>query len=299
MSSDKSRIAWRVAQVSMAGLLLLVFLGACERKQPAVHASAETGSNTPGGTAMPNGSPTPLEGPRFEQSFAEATRAEPPTDWQRPPDVTLAGKSVGKLYTEVVNRWQSIRFTTPEGKAVAYRAVLDTELGNISIDLRPDLAPNHVRNFVALALVGYYDGLVFERTVHTRSEEQPEAEVELVEGGCPQGTGDLGQGSIGYWLRPEFSQEPHDLGTVAACHGEEPDTAACRFYITLTKAPFLDGNFTVFGKVTEGIDVARRIFSLPVRNDPEFPEGDRPEKPVVIRKATIFTSVAGGPWQPL
>ena len=54
--------------------------------------------------------------------------------------------------------------------------------------------------------------------------------------------------------------------------------------MTLNKAPFLDGNFTVFGQVTTGLDVAKRIFSLPVRNDAEYPEGDRPEKPVVIRK---------------
>jgi peptidyl-prolyl cis-trans isomerase B (cyclophilin B) len=156
--------------------------------------------------------------------------------------------------------------------------------------LRPDLAPNHVRNFVALARAGYYDGLVFERAVHAKSEEQPEVEVEVLEGGCPLGTGDSGVGSLGYWLKPEFSQESHDVGTVGACHGEEPDTAACRFYIALRKAPFLDGNFTVFGKATQGLDVARRIFALPVRNDPEYPEGDRPEKPVTIRKVTIHTS---------
>jgi cyclophilin family peptidyl-prolyl cis-trans isomerase len=231
----------------------------------------------------------------MHQSFADATRQEPPADWQRPPDLTLTGKSVGKLYTELVNQWDSIKFATPDGKPIAYSATLDTDLGSIEIALRPDLAPNHVRNFVALARAGYYDGLVFERTVHARSQEQPEVEVEVIEGGCPLGTGDLGFGSIGYWLKPEFSKEAHEAGTVAACHGEELDTAACRFYITLNKAPFLDGNFTVFGKVTRGLDVARRIFSLPVRNDPEYPEGDRPEKPVVIRKVTITTSESPNP----
>jgi peptidylprolyl isomerase len=297
MSTHESQSRRLAAWIGTLGLSL-VFAGGCERNQPASRSPAAA-SHSAEASATGSGSQTLLEGPRFEQSFAEATRAEPPADWQRPPDVTLTGKSVGKLYTEVVSRWPAIRFATADHKPIAYRAVLDTELGEITIDLRPDLAPNHVRNIVALALAGYYDGLVFERTVHARLEEQPEADIELIEGGCPVGTGDLGQGSIGYWLRPEFSQEAHDVGTVAACHGEEPDTAACRFYITLTKAPFLDGNFTVFGKISEGIDVARRVFSLPVRNDPEFPEGDRPEKPVVIRKATIFTSVAGAPWQPL
>jgi cyclophilin family peptidyl-prolyl cis-trans isomerase len=300
MSFRQSCRKLAIASAIMAGLLPVGLAGGCDQHQPSVHLSEETSAAPASGvTALPESAQTALLGPRFEQSFAEATRAEPPADWQRPPDTTLTGKSVGKLYTDVVARWPSIRFTTPDGKPIVYRVTLETELGAIDIDLRPDLAPNHVRNFVALALVGYYDGLVFERTVHARSEEQPEVEVELVEGGCPRGTGDLGEGSIGYWLKPEFSQQPHEPGTVAACHGEEPDTAACRFYITLTKAPLLDGNFTVFGKVTQGLEVARQIFSLPVRNDPEFPEGDRPETPVVIHKATVFTSQAGGSWQPL
>jgi peptidyl-prolyl cis-trans isomerase B (cyclophilin B) len=234
--------------------------------------------------------------PRLQQPFSQATRQEPPAEWiehvQRPPDVTMAGKSVGKLYEEVVRTWDSIHYTSVNGSPIHYIATLDTTLGPIEIALRPDIAPNHVRNFIALARAGYYDGLVFERTVHARSEEQPEVEIDVLEGGCPLGTGDLGFGSIGYWLKPEFTKEPHDVGTVGACHGAEPDTACCRFYITLSKAPVLDGNFTVFGKVTQGLDVARRIFSLPVRNDPEYPEGDRPESAVTIRKVTISTAEA-------
>jgi cyclophilin family peptidyl-prolyl cis-trans isomerase len=281
------------AQVGLVALVAGLSLAGCESGHPT--AVVPDGANQSSASASRTGDqPISLSpDPRLHQPFAEAIRPEPPADWQRPPDLTLTSKSVGKLYTEVVNKWDSIRFTTETGKPIQYSALLDTELGPIEIALRPDLAPNHVRNFVALALVGYYDGLVFERTVHAKSQEQPEVEVEVIEAGCPIGTGDIGLGSIGYWLKPEFSKEPHDTGTVGACHGEEPDTAACRFYITLNKAPFLDGNFTVFGKVTSGLDIARRIFSLPVRNDPEYPEGDRPEKPVVIRKVTIQTSEAG------
>jgi cyclophilin family peptidyl-prolyl cis-trans isomerase len=272
---------------------------ACNRQTPGAGGAGDpavSSNGSAGAGAAEN--PVPLE-PRLHQPFAEATRQDPPALGQRPPDLTLAGKSVGKLYSEVVKVWDSIHFATPSGKPIRYRAILDTEVGSITIDLRPDLAPNHVRNFVALALVHYYDGLEFERTVHARSQEQPEVEVEIIEGGCPLGTGEIGHDSIGYWLKNEFSLEQHEAGTVAACHGEDPDTAACRFYITLNKAPFLDGTFTIFGKVTNGLDVARRIFSLPVRNDPEYPEGDRPEKPVVIRSVTIETSEASGAWQPL
>jgi cyclophilin family peptidyl-prolyl cis-trans isomerase len=280
---------WRfgvLAQLGVLGLFLGFSLLGCEHDQPPAEQPADTPKQADSKTTSPSAEAPLLPDPRFLQPFADATRSNPPSDWQ-PPDLTLTGKSVGKLYTEVTQKWDEVRLTLPSGKPISYSATLETELGPIEIALRPDLAPNHVRNFVALALVGYYDGLVFERTVHARSEDQPEQEVEILEGGCPLGTGDSGMGSIGYWLKPEFSKEPHEIGTVGACHGEENDTAACRFYITLSKAPWLDGNCTVFGKVTQGLETARKIFSLPVRNDPEYPELDRPEKPVVIQKVTI------------
>ena len=82
----------------------------------------------------------------------------------------------------------------------------------------------------------------------------------------------------------------HEEGTVGACHGFEKDTAACRFYITLGKYRSLDGNFTVFGKVTRGLDVARKIFEQPVIISPEDVDNSRrPEKPVVMQKVTIHT----------
>jgi peptidyl-prolyl cis-trans isomerase B (cyclophilin B) len=223
-----------------------------------------------------------------QRSFAEATRSEPPADWPPPPDVTRAGKSVGKLYTEVVKVWDGVHFVTPAGKRVVHHAILDTEQGVVDIELRPDWAPNHVRNFVALARVGYYDGLVFERTIHQESDVQPGDKLDLIEAGCPLGTGESGTGSIGYWLKPEFNaQVHHEEGTVGACRGEEADTAGCRFYISLCKAPFLDGNYTVFGKVAGGLDVARKIFTQPVKEDEQGEQ--RPLKPVVINKVTIQT----------
>jgi cyclophilin family peptidyl-prolyl cis-trans isomerase len=235
--------------------------------------------------------------PRLKQPFAEATRAEPPADWPRPPDTTLSKKSVGKLYTEVKAAWDGIAFVNEQGQQLDYRAVLDTELGPIEIVLRPDLAPNHVRSFIALARAGYYDGLVFERTVHEQLSERPDDVLDIIEGGCPLGLGDVGLGSIGYWLKPEFSKDAvHEPGSVGAARGEEPDSAACRFYITLNKPPaYLDGHYTIFGKVTKGLDVARKVFEQPVLQSDEYPEGDRPVKPVVIRKVTIFATEVDNP----
>jgi cyclophilin family peptidyl-prolyl cis-trans isomerase len=225
---------------------------------------------------------------RLHQPFAEATTSEPAGEWQRPPDLTMTGKSVGKLYKEVTQKWDDVRFVAPNGNRLAYRATLDTEFGPIVIALRPDLAPNHVRGFVALAKAGYYDGLVFERTINEQLANPAGDRLEIIEAGCPLGTGDPGYGSIGYWLKPEIHGDGvHDEGTVGACRGEQADTAACKFYINLHKAPFLDGHYTVFGKVTSGLHVARKILTLPVRSDPEYPEGDRPLKPVVIRTVTI------------
>jgi cyclophilin family peptidyl-prolyl cis-trans isomerase len=231
----------------------------------------------------------------MQQTFAEATRRadDPPEDCQRPPDRTVSGKPVYKLYTEVTRLWDTIRFTTPDGKPLKYTATVETDEGDLVIALRPDVAPNHVRNFVALARAGYYDGLCFDRIYHGESDEDPSLKLEQIEAGCPLGTGEPGYGSIGYWLKPEFCKADkvtHEEGTVGACRGREADTAACRFYITLTRAPFLDENYTIFGKVTQGLDVARRIYRKPTIIDEQDRDGSRrPEKPVLIKKVTIHT----------
>jgi cyclophilin family peptidyl-prolyl cis-trans isomerase len=217
---------------------------------------------------------------------------------QPPPDRTAAGKSVGKLYTEVVRLWDTIRFVNPQGQRLEYGATLDTDLGTIEIALRPDLAPNHVRSFVALARAGYYQGLCFERIRDEKADDQPDKILQCVEAGCPLGTGEPGFGSIGYWLSPEFpkpeAKVSHEEGTVGACHGNEADSAACRFYITLCPAPTLDGNYTIFGKVTRGLDVAKKIFAQPHVEDEQDDGGShRPKTPVVIRSVTVHVHAAG------
>lgn len=228
---------------------------------------------------------------RFHQSFSEATRGgdDPPAECQQPPDRTVAGKPVYALYKDVVRLWDTIRFTSADGKKIGYSATVETSLGVIEIELLPEIAPNHVRNFIALARAGYYDGLFFDRIHHEESQDDPSLRLDQISAGCPLGTGEPGHGSIGYWLKPEFDEKVHhEEGTVGACHGAEADTAACKFYVTLNKAPFLDGNYTVFGKVTRGLDVARKIFAQPIILDEQDVNGDRrPEKPVEIKKVTI------------
>jgi cyclophilin family peptidyl-prolyl cis-trans isomerase len=297
---------WENVARSLAAAALVAILGlaGCGKQSAPSEQADKPSEGTPAAVKkdsntdpQPDG-PPPADG--RHEPFAKATRGgdDPPPNSNPPPDVTASGKPVYKIYKEVVRLWDNIRFVTPDGKPIAYSATVETDLGEMEIALRPDVAPNHVRNFVALARSGYYDELFFDRVVHEEEEVEPgKVQVlDAVEAGCPLGTGEPGNGSIGYWLKPEAGKPDaglkHEPGTLGACHGVEADTAACRFYITLCSAPFLDGNFTVFGKVTRGLDVVRKISLQPVIVDDQDVEGShRPEKPVKIKKVTIHTSV--------
>jgi cyclophilin family peptidyl-prolyl cis-trans isomerase len=268
-------------RIGFAAPILAVVLG-CSGK-PNDHASptvaippAQTSAGEAKAEVTPS-VPKPLP-------FAEAVSEESPEDQLPPPDQIMNGLSAGVVRMQVQRSWDQIAFTSPAGKRLAYTAVLDTDSGPVTIELRSDVAPNHVRNFVALSKAGFYDGLVFERVV-VQEGEGPDSKLELIEGGCPLGTGEPGIGHLGYWLNPEMTDQiKHEPGTVGGCLNGGEDTAGCRFYITLSSAPAMDGNFTVFGKVTTGLDVIRTISKQP------RPQGAaRPDKPATIRKVTIQT----------
>jgi peptidyl-prolyl cis-trans isomerase B (cyclophilin B) len=269
-----------VSQQVMCAMLVTLFIFGCGKRTPPEPTQAT--EKTEKKTSKPVDE-------RFQQPFTMATRTDPPEDWQ-PVEKTMTGKSVGKLYEEIKEKWDSVRLTGKDGQPLSLVAKLETDLGPIEITLRPDLAPNHVRNFLALVHVGYYDGLVFERQVTQSLETKPDDKLRYIEAGCPVGTGDPRVGSLGYWLKPEITKNAtHEVGAVGACHEREADTAACKFYITLSEAPYLDETYTIFGKVTKGLDVAQKIYQRPVRSDDSNPEGDRPVKPVVIKRVTIET----------
>jgi cyclophilin family peptidyl-prolyl cis-trans isomerase len=233
--------------------------------------------------------------PRDHQhlAFADAVLGpdSPPAESSPPVDRIVTGKSGPKLFDKVRLAWDTVRFVSPAGKRIDYTAEVVTSRGTIRIALLPELAPNHVRNFVVLARAGYFDGLCFDR-IHN---EVGDAALSRLEAGCPLGTGESGTGSIGYWMKDELTpgeKMTHDEGVVGACRLIEADTAATKFYINLCKAPFLDGNDTLFGKVTEGLDVARIISQQPVVHDPEDAGRARPKTPVVIQKVTIHETEA-------
>lgn len=222
----------------------------------------------------------------------------PPEGELLPPEKTVAGLAVGPLYEKVAKLFDEIKFVDSRNRRIKYFATLKTDQGDIRIELLGETAPNHVRNFIALSRAGYYNGLPFHRNL--RREVDGKAEVSI-EAGCPLGTGDLGYGSIGYWLKAEPSDElVHDDGIVGATHSlvprgdqiEDLDNAACKFYIALTKAPWRDQSFTIFGKVVQGGGVAHTISQRPNQTDRGVE--DRPVRPAVIREVIIDEVLASG-----
>ena len=124
--------------------------------------------------------------------------------------------------------------------------ILDTTQGPVTIELRPDLAPNHVARIKELARQGFYDGVVFHRVI----------EGFMAQTGDPTGTG---RGGSGQKLGAEFSREPHVRGAVSMARAQAPDSADSQFFICFDDAGFLDGQYTVWGEVTAGMDNVDKI----------------------------------------
>ncbi len=134
---------------------------------------------------------------------------------------------------------------------------IETNHGNISFNLLPDLAPETVRNFVKLAKEGFYDGTLFHRVIPGF----------MIQGGDPN-TKDpslksqWGMGGPGYNVKAEFSSRSHLRGIVSMARAMDPDSAGSQFFIVTKDSTFLDREYTVFGHVIEGMEVADKIVSL-------------------------------------
>jgi len=130
----------------------------------------------------------------------------------------------------------------PEGNHVQIK----TKDGDILIELYADSAPNTVANFKALAGSGFYNGLTFHRVIPGF----------VAQGGDPDGNG---TGGPGYKVKAEFNDRKHERGTLAMARSADPDSAGSQFYICFASQPHLDRQYTVFGKVVEGMDVVDKI----------------------------------------
>ena len=154
-----------------------------------------------------------------------------------------------------------------------YRAVLETAAGNITLEFFPDKAPNHVRNFLRLASVGFYDGTAFHRVVKGF----------VIQGGfLPTRTEplDITQEKYVHTMQPEFNDTPHDKGIVSLARGADPASGDTSFFIVTARTPALDGKYTAFGRVVEGMDVVEKIEGVPVN-------GETPVNRVEVKKVTL------------
>ena len=136
-------------------------------------------------------------------------------------------------------------------------AVIETRHGKIVIKFFPTVAPNHVKNFIKLAQSGFYDGTSFHRVIPGF----------MIQGGCPLTKSNPdnrmvhGTGGPGYTLDSEFNDLQHKRGILSMARSQDPNSAGSQFFICMADAAFLNGQYTVFGKVIEGMDVADKIVS--------------------------------------
>ena len=124
--------------------------------------------------------------------------------------------------------------------------ILETTQGPVTIEMRPDLAPGHVARIKELVREGFYDGIVFHRVI----------EGFMAQTGCPHGTG---TGGSGQKLKAEFNAEPHVRGVCSMARSNQPNSANSQFFICFDDARFLDKQYTVWGKVIEGMENVDQI----------------------------------------
>ena len=136
-------------------------------------------------------------------------------------------------------------------------AIIKTSFGNIKFNLVPDIAPETVRNFSQLTKSGFYDGTLFHRIIPGF----------MIQGGDPNtknpDKSTWGQGGPGYNLKAEFNSRSHLRGIVSMARATDPDSAGSQFFIVTSDSTFLDRQYTVFGEVVDGMEVADKIVNLP------------------------------------
>jgi len=154
-------------------------------------------------------------------------------------------------------------------------AIIKTSFGNIKFNLMSDIAPETVRNFSQLAKSGFYNGTLFHRIIPGF----------MIQGGDPNTKNSdkstWGQGGPGYNLKAEFSSRSHLRGIVSMARANDPDSAGSQFFIVTSDSTFLDKQYTVFGEVVDGIEVADKIVNLPRDGN------DCPEQEVKMLEVTI------------
>ena len=155
--------------------------------------------------------------------------------------------------------------------------VITTNHGTIKFKFLTEKAPETAKNFEKLASSGFYDGTRFHRVIPGF----------MIQGGDPNSkSGErsrMGMGGPGYSIKAEFNDQPHDRGIVSMARSSDPNSAGSQFFIVVKASNFLDGQYTTFGEVTEGMDVVDKIVNLP------RDRGDNPleENPAIVESIRI------------
>lgn len=184
---------------------------------------------------------------------------------------------------------QSVEPEQPEFVELSVEEMAATEVdlitgeGTITIRFLPDKAPNHAQNFINLARTGFYDGTRFHRVIPGF----------MIQGGDPNTINGFpatwGLGGSGTNVKAEFNNVKHTRGIVSAARSGHPDSASSQFFIMVGSYPPIDGQYSVFGEVVSGMDVADRIVAAPRDTN-----NDRPHLPVAIESAVVRTSAESG-----
>lgn len=152
-----------------------------------------------------------------------------------------------------------------------YQVSLETNNGEIVIDMWPDVAPGHVKNLLGLTKIGFYDGLTFHRVIKGF----------MIQGGCPVGNG---TGGPGYTIKAEFNAKPHEPGVISMARTQDPNSAGSQFFLCLERVPFLDNQYTVFGKAVD----EKSLKTILTIGDSATGAMDRPVDTVTIKKASVI-----------
>ena len=156
-------------------------------------------------------------------------------------------------------------------------ATIETSMGNITVEFFPEKAPLNVRQFIGYAIGGYYDGTRFQRVLPNS----------LIQGGDPSFWSDDNPNRKKYWtnnsVKAELTDSVFEPGTLGMAHGDDPDSGSIHFFITADRQTQLDGKYTAFGRVTQGMDVVQKIAAVPV-------DGDRPKEQIDIKRITVVTA---------
>jgi peptidyl-prolyl cis-trans isomerase B (cyclophilin B) len=178
---------------------------------------------------------------------------------------------VGNVYAQPMQK----KFTPEEIKKMSETtAIIETTLGNIELKFFPDVAPNHVKNFIDLAKKGFFDGTTFHRVIPGF----------MIQGGDPNSKNPdkskHGMGGPGTTVRAEFSDKPHKRGTLSMARSQDPDSAGSQFFICVADAASLNKQYTVFGEAASGMAVVDKIVNQP--RDKRDNPNDRIEMKVKI-----------------